>query len=77
MTENQLFKLSIIIVSYNSLNYLKDCLDSINNNKPSASFEITVVDNASSDGTVKAMRKDYPYLKLIENDQKQRICRCQ
>ncbi len=67
MTENQLFKLSIIIVSYNSLNYLRDCLDSINNNKPSASFEITVVDNASSDGTVKAMRKDYPYLKLIEN----------
>ena len=26
-----------------------------------------MVDNASSDGTVKAMRKDYPYLKLIEN----------
>jgi GT2 family glycosyltransferase len=68
MTENQLFKLSIIIVSYNSLNFLKDCLDSINNNEPSVSFEITVVDNASSDGTVEAMRKDYPHLKLIENE---------
>jgi GT2 family glycosyltransferase len=67
MTENRLFKLSIIIVSYNSLNFLKDCLDSINKNKPSASFEITVVDNASSDGTVEAIRKDYPHLKLIEN----------
>jgi len=67
MTENRLFKLSIIIVSYNSLNFLRDCLDSINKNKPSASFEIIVVDNASSDGTVKAIRKDYPHLKLIEN----------
>jgi GT2 family glycosyltransferase len=67
MTENQLFKSSIIIVSYNSLSYLRDCLDSINKNKPSESFEITVVDNASSDGTVEAMRKDYPHLKLIEN----------
>jgi GT2 family glycosyltransferase len=68
MTENQLLKLSIIIVSYNSLNFLKDCLDSINNNEPSASFKITVVDNASSDGTVEAMRKDYPHIRLIEND---------
>jgi GT2 family glycosyltransferase len=67
MTENRLFKLSIIIVSYNSLNFLKDCLDSINKNKPSTGFEIIVVDNASSDGTVKAIRKDYPHLKLIEN----------
>lgn len=68
MTEIQFFSLSIIIVSYNGLNYLKDCLDSINNNKPSASFEITVVDNASSDGTVEAVRKDYPHVKLIENN---------
>jgi GT2 family glycosyltransferase len=67
MTENQLFKLSIIIVSYNGLNFLKDCLDSINNNEPSVSFEITVVDNASSDGTVEAIRKGYPRIKLIEN----------
>jgi GT2 family glycosyltransferase len=68
MTENQFFKLSIIIVSYNSLNFLKDCLDSINNNEPSESFKITVVDNASSDGTIEALQKGYPRIKLIEND---------
>jgi Predicted glycosyltransferases len=68
MIEKQFFKVSIIIVSYNSLNYLKDCLDSIKKNEPAASFEIIVVDNASSDGTVQAMIKDYPYVKLIIND---------
>ena len=68
MQENQFFKLSIIIVSYNSLNYLKDCLDSIKKNEPAESFEIIVVDNASSDGTAQAIRKDYPYVKLIIND---------
>jgi GT2 family glycosyltransferase len=68
MAENQLFKLSIIIVSFNSLNFLRDCLDSINHNKPSASFEIIVVDNASSDGTVETLQKDYPLIKIIKNE---------
>ncbi len=71
MTEKQLFKLNIIIVSYNSLNYLRDCLDSINNYRPVKSFEITVVDNASSDGSAQVVREYYPQVKLIENDRNQ------
>lgn len=68
MIENQFFKLSIVIVSYNSLSFLRDCLDSIKNNEPSASYQITVVDNASSDGTVQIIQKDYPYVRLIASD---------
>ena len=44
------YDISVIIVSYNCLEPLKKCLASVNS-QGGASFEIIVVDNASSDGT--------------------------
>ena len=40
---------SIVIVNYNSGNFLYDCIQSILNNLKDISFEIVVVDNSSSD----------------------------
>jgi GT2 family glycosyltransferase len=60
-------KLSIIIVSWNVSRELLDCLDSIAENKPSHSYEIIVIDNASTDGTIDAVQKDFPEVKLIIN----------
>lgn len=54
--------LSIIIVSYNSKDYLINCLKSINYDA-----EIIVVDNASSDRTVEEINKLFPGIKIIEN----------
>ncbi len=49
--------LSIIIVSYNTVNYLKSCLISIFETAPrSLDFEVIVVDNNSKDGTVKEVQ---------------------
>lgn len=59
--------LTISIVSYNSLNFLKDCLRSIFKNPPSAEYEVIVVDNASDDGTSEFLKKTYPELNLILN----------
>lgn len=43
-------KLSVIIVNYNSLNYLKECVYSINNNNDiGEALEIIVVDNSPND----------------------------
>lgn len=50
---------SIIILTYNGLEYTKQCFDSVHRNT-SYPHEIIFVDNASSDGTVE-------YLKEIEN----------
>lgn len=39
--------LSIIIVNYNTKNLVLKCVQSINDSKPSASFEIIIIDNSS------------------------------
>ncbi|MBI4058739.1 glycosyltransferase family 2 protein [Candidatus Microgenomates bacterium] len=62
--------LSIIIVSYNTKDLLLECLASIKKWTKGISYEVIVVDNASSDGSMAAIRnlkfKIYN-LKLIEN----------
>ena len=68
MSVNSFCKLSIIIVSYNSISFLKDCLDSLITNPTKNSFEILVVDNASDDGSVEMVKKKYPYVRLFKND---------
>lgn len=57
-------KISVIIPTYNSGNTLKSCISSIQNQtlKP---FEIIVVNNGSSDGTDKKIKKQFPKIKLI------------
>lgn len=44
-------KTSIIIVTYNNLNYTKDCIESILKYTDHNSYEIIVIDNNSSDDT--------------------------
>ncbi|MCD4670586.1 MAG: glycosyltransferase family 2 protein, partial [Actinomycetia bacterium] len=60
-------KLSIIIVTYNSLGYLGECLNSIYAHPPETGFDISIVDNASSDGTGEYIKKNHPGVALISN----------
>ncbi len=60
-------KLSIIIVNWNTRDILLDCLDSIAAYPPSRPYDVWVVDNASSDGSVAAVRERYPDVRVIEN----------
>lgn len=45
-------KVSIVILSYNAKDMMIDCIKSIRRNNPSDSYELVVVDNASTDGIV-------------------------
>lgn len=60
--------LSIIIVNFNALNLLKKCLDSIQQNV-TISYEIILIDNHSTDGSVAFIHKNYPKIKFIENQE--------
>jgi len=61
--------ISIIIVSYNVQDLLQKCLESIYASKIQCSFEIIVVDNASSDQSGELIQKRYPQIKWIQNQE--------
>ena len=62
--------ISIIIVNYNVRDYLISCIKSIfEQSSNSLSIEIIVVDNNSSDNSVKLIKTDFPKIKLIINDE--------
>jgi len=60
---------SIIIVNWNTRDLLCNCIESALRTAGSLEVEIIVVDNASTDGSVAAVRRQYPCVKLIANSQ--------
>ncbi len=62
-------KLSIIIVNWNVGEDLLRCLESIKENLPCEKFEMIVIDNGSTDGTVKVVRKKFPEVVMVANDE--------
>jgi GT2 family glycosyltransferase len=63
-------KLSVIIINYKTASLLRQCIKSIQKNKPQKyDCEIIVVDNDSNDGSVEMIEDDfYSSVKLIAND---------
>lgn len=60
---------SIVILSYNTLDMLQECLSSIAANNPLSAFEIIVVDNHSTDGSAQWLRTKEEYkLRLNEEN---------
>ncbi len=66
MTKNEI-DLSIIIVNWNTKQLLLDCLASVYCTVHQVTFEIIVVDNASTDGSAEAVSREYPNVTLIVN----------
>lgn len=56
-----------IIVSWNTRGLLRQCLDSLVAQSPSAPSEVWVVDNGSYDGSAEMVRREYPGVQLICN----------
>jgi GT2 family glycosyltransferase len=65
---DQSIQLSILIVSWNTEELLCQCIESVYEYlDPFLNFEIVVVDNASSDGTVAAVSSQFPQVNIIQN----------
>ena len=62
-------KVSIIILNYNGQKDTLECLESVNQVRrfKGLKVNIIVVDNNSSDGSVKAIRNKFPQIKVIQN----------
>ena len=65
MTEYNV-RVSIIIPHWNGIDILSECLISLFKTKYD-SYEVIVVDNASTDGSQSWVKNTYPQIKLIEN----------
>ena len=61
--------ISIIIVSWNACDYLRDCLDSIRQTGASSVKEVIVVDNASTDGSPEMVAEHFPEVTLIQSEE--------
>ncbi len=59
--------LSIIIVSWNTRDALRDCLASLPRAVGNLASEVLVVDNASRDGTPEMVRGEFPACHLLES----------
>lgn len=59
--------LSIIIVNWNSRDYLRACLNSIRAQPPACAYEIIVVDGGSFDGCAEMLARDFPQVVFIQS----------
>jgi N-acetylglucosaminyl-diphospho-decaprenol L-rhamnosyltransferase len=56
---------AVLIVSYNTEHELLECLQSLRDERRDVRQQVIVVDNASSDGSVAAVRERFPEVELI------------
>lgn len=60
---------SVVIVNWNTLDYLLNVIASLRETTTRTSMEIIVVDNDSHDGSADALRERYPDVTLIQNSE--------
>jgi GT2 family glycosyltransferase len=60
-------KLSVVVICWNDLKVIKDCLESIYKETPTISFEVIVSDNGSTDISVEYIREHFPDVRIVEN----------
>ena len=61
--------ISVIIVNWNTKELIQNCLDSVYRTIGNIAFEIIVVDNASSDGSLAILEEKYPQVVKISNQE--------
>ena len=59
--------LSLVIVNWNTRELLLKCLTSLYDTIPDLRFEVWLVDNASTDGSLTAVEERFPKVRLIRN----------
>lgn len=60
-------ELTIIIVNWNSVHFVRECLRAIYENSPQRTFEVIVVDNNSPKGGLELLRAEFPQVVILES----------
>ena len=59
--------LAIIVLNFNTRDYLRRCLTSIYASRGDFAFDVCMVDNASSDGSADMVRAEFPQVRIIQS----------
>jgi hypothetical protein len=59
---------SVIIVSFNVVDFLQNCLESLFKSSTKYDFEVLIVDNNSTDGSVEKIPLNFPQVHWVQND---------
>jgi GT2 family glycosyltransferase len=60
--------LSIVIVNWNSKDFLEKCLSSVRERGAGLRHEVIVVDNASFDGSAELVERQFPEVRFIQSE---------
>jgi GT2 family glycosyltransferase len=58
---------SVVIVSFNTRDLLRECINTLNRNAGAVTFETIVIDNASRDGSAEMAAAEFPDVRLIRS----------
>ena len=67
VTEPATAELAVVIVNFNTGDYLERCLGSLATHRGDVAMDVLVIDNASSDGSHTTAITAHPWARLIEN----------
>lgn len=59
--------ISVVVLNYNGRRYLKKCISSLSV-QSYGDFEVIVVDNGSTDGSVEYLKTHFPQVKIVRNE---------
>jgi len=60
---------SIVFTNWNTRDLMRDCIASVKEKTTGLSYEIVVVDDGSTDGSVEMLRKEFPDVTVVVNEQ--------
>ncbi len=70
VADTDLPKCSIVILNWNGKQHLEPCFETLSAlDYPKDKYEVVLVDNGSSDGSVEEIRRDHDWVHLVENEE--------
>jgi GT2 family glycosyltransferase len=66
--------ISVCIANYNGVGVVERCIESVLQQRPGASLEVIVYDDASSDDSVQRIRARFPHVQLITGEENVGYC---
>lgn len=68
MSETQIDDLGIVILNWNTRDYLRRCLETVFASAGDFRYQVIVVDNASTDDSAEMVKAEFPQARLIESE---------